>query len=675
MKGPKYVGACFLLPSDPSLYAPPDAESGSVTDSNQTPSLAPCPAPSGKHNRKETLDEFISLVSSILPGAIPNVRSFFYIFYPVSDLSWLCTESHGAFVFRLYSALNRAAVEKSENPALEIGVFPVHSNSNRVPYGVQTFSPIQLNAFANLIFANDPSTPRFIDRREPDGPVAFFIFSKDDEKRETPTHNVEKKYQTFREPHLGSSLTNSILQFCQQKSFTPHIVDATQYIEGNISTAIISDHKSAIKPFDSTLIGGTFDHLHSGHKLLLSLMVLMSQKRITVGVVDDGGAAQKAQRYLVQPFVYRSTAVIRFLQISFHLLNISTRLSLPPDFQTTFRSCLCPGLLDYFAPPSGREIEVTISELHDKVGPAGEGYEFNCLIITSETQKGGEFVNVHRVDRGFGPIELVKLPLLENSDEHKSSEEKVSSSKVRESFVETPMIQDLRTFWDRISSTLQLPPLIGSIWGIRLLGHYAVPWRRVNRSRLRQMLEQLWMNSKFSDVDKAWLSLAFWLSLCVINEEAHGERWKIEQRISRDKLRNTVNLFCQDYSSAISLCLCPDINTVWRTRDSRLHSFVKSGDEGSNNTEERTDSQREIELIDVRDNLISLGNYLLASFVPKSQQLVDSDASPIGSPKSGVNSLLSSDCEIKKSSEDLLRNFQQTIDYFVYEFFQMSYRT
>lgn len=38
--------------------------------------------------------------------------------------------------------------------------------------------------------------------------------------------------------------------------------------------------------YDSVVIGGTFDHLHSGHKILLSEAILRCRKVLTVGITD-----------------------------------------------------------------------------------------------------------------------------------------------------------------------------------------------------------------------------------------------------------------------------------------------------------------------------------------------------------------------------------------------------
>lgn len=46
---------------------------------------------------------------------------------------------------------------------------------------------------------------------------------------------------------------------------------------------------------DSVILGGTFDRLHSGHKLLLTEAVLRARKRVVVGVTDSDMIRSKFQ--------------------------------------------------------------------------------------------------------------------------------------------------------------------------------------------------------------------------------------------------------------------------------------------------------------------------------------------------------------------------------------------
>lgn len=39
--------------------------------------------------------------------------------------------------------------------------------------------------------------------------------------------------------------------------------------------------------YDTIALGGTFDHLHAGHKVLLSLAAYISRKKVVIGVTGE----------------------------------------------------------------------------------------------------------------------------------------------------------------------------------------------------------------------------------------------------------------------------------------------------------------------------------------------------------------------------------------------------
>lgn len=57
--------------------------------------------------------------------------------------------------------------------------------------------------------------------------------------------------------------------------------------------------------FSTTVVAGTFDHLHSGHKLLLTQTALLTKKLIKLGVTSNALLANKANYDLIEPFEKR----------------------------------------------------------------------------------------------------------------------------------------------------------------------------------------------------------------------------------------------------------------------------------------------------------------------------------------------------------------------------------
>ncbi len=60
-------------------------------------------------------------------------------------------------------------------------------------------------------------------------------------------------------------------------------------------------------------LGGTFDHLHAGHKILLSMAAFIASSKLIVGVTAPALLTRKAHASVLQPLPVRSAAVRGFL--------------------------------------------------------------------------------------------------------------------------------------------------------------------------------------------------------------------------------------------------------------------------------------------------------------------------------------------------------------------------
>lgn len=47
------------------------------------------------------------------------------------------------------------------------------------------------------------------------------------------------------------------------------------------------DVTEKLDAFDRVAVGGTFDHLHAGHKILLTMTALLANKSVVVGVTGE----------------------------------------------------------------------------------------------------------------------------------------------------------------------------------------------------------------------------------------------------------------------------------------------------------------------------------------------------------------------------------------------------
>ena len=130
--------------------------------------------------------------------------------------------------------------------------------------------------------------------------------------------------------------------------------------------------------FPDVAVGGTFDRLHAGHRLLLAATALAAQRHVFAGVTSDALLANKARRELLQAYEERAAAAERYCLRVRPGLSVRTGALRDPK-------------------------EPTQAELDP---------EMQALVVSRETVRGGEAINEGRRARGFAPLELVVVGLV-----------------------------------------------------------------------------------------------------------------------------------------------------------------------------------------------------------------------------------------------------------------------
>lgn len=69
----------------------------------------------------------------------------------------------------------------------------------------------------------------------------------------------------------------------------------------------------ALQTYNEVVLGGTFDHIHSGHRLLLAVASLLCEERITIGLSDGPLLHRKFLKELIEPFQERRKKLQDFL--------------------------------------------------------------------------------------------------------------------------------------------------------------------------------------------------------------------------------------------------------------------------------------------------------------------------------------------------------------------------
>jgi pantetheine-phosphate adenylyltransferase len=99
-------------------------------------------------------------------------------------------------------------------------------------------------------------------------------------------------------------------------------------------------------------MGGTFDHLHAGHKILLSCAAFLSTTKLIVGITPDTHLTKKQYSEVMESFDERGRKTREFLKI------------------------VKPGL------------EVDLPTLTDVYGPTAWDADIRALVVSKETVSG-----------------------------------------------------------------------------------------------------------------------------------------------------------------------------------------------------------------------------------------------------------------------------------------------
>ena len=198
----------------------------------------------------------------------------------------------------------------------------------------------------------------------------------------------------------------------------------------------------------SVAVGGTFDHLHIGHKLLLTATVLAAEpsdafstspktpRLITVGITGDELLVNKKYGSVVESWSTRQQRTADFVEsiLVFH-----------PDIPSIreTESIDEPG-------PNGKVIRVTYgdditinyTQISDPFGPTITDENITALVISGETRSGGKAVNDKRREKGWKELEVFEVDVLDaaaglddaegqQQKEKQSFESKISSTEIR----------------------------------------------------------------------------------------------------------------------------------------------------------------------------------------------------------------------------------------------------
>lgn len=183
-------------------------------------------------------------------------------------------------------------------------------------------------------------------------------------------------------------------------------------VTGHLPNVLEADDS---RMYNTTVLGGTFDRVHIGHKILLTEAILRAKTRVVVGVTDESMISSKKLFQLILPVSQRVEDVKKFL--------ISVDDSLTYD----------------------------VLPISDPFGPTATDPDMDLIVVSEETRRGGEKVNEVRVKNNLNPLIIHVIPLINEFDnfgvKDPLKETKISSSNRRLDLLGTLVQSPLRTKW------------------------------------------------------------------------------------------------------------------------------------------------------------------------------------------------------------------------------------
>ncbi|KAK4534366.1 hypothetical protein CDCA_CDCA01G0391 [Cyanidium caldarium] len=169
--------------------------------------------------------------------------------------------------------------------------------------------------------------------------------------------------------------------------------------------------------YDTVAVGGTFDHFHAGHRLLLSVARYACRRRLRIGVTGASLLQHKAAAAAMEPLSVRMRAAEQFVRQLEEAAQPGTRSDVNDDDDDEF----------------GR-VQILLSELRDAAGPAGTDPDIDALVVSTETVRSARRVNAQRRARGLRALTLLVVPLVASGiDRHaECTAGKLSSTWLRE---------------------------------------------------------------------------------------------------------------------------------------------------------------------------------------------------------------------------------------------------
>ena len=271
----------------------------------------------------------------------------------------------------------------------------------------------------------------------------FFLFAKDfSDQRARPENtaaalrsDLKKVAQCSRswtrvcsvQSEVGEDLLQQFLHYRGELGGKPVPKLEISRLPGGISNVLSKDESSSnaepppepTKQHFSVAVGGTFDHLHAGHKLLLTMTALLCisnlgkdkdyPRCLTIGITGDTLLEKKAYKDHMENWHLRQRSVASFLT-NFLLLSAPHHNLSGVKDSTSSSGRKIVALFN-------AQLEIRYVEIFDPFGPTITDPDITALVISAETRSGGEAVNEKRQGKEWQTLEVFEIGVLDAEDE------------------------------------------------------------------------------------------------------------------------------------------------------------------------------------------------------------------------------------------------------------------
>lgn len=148
-------------------------------------------------------------------------------------------------------------------------------------------------------------------------------------------------------------------------------------------------------------LGGTFDHLHAGHKILLTLAAWLTRDKLIVGITGPQLLTKKKYAEAMESFDVRESHVTQFL--------------------------------NYISPP----LRLQPVMINDVYGPTASDPDIDALVLSAETRGGGAAINKVREEKGWSLLTVYEINIVGGKgSEEDNWADKLSSTELRREALE-----------------------------------------------------------------------------------------------------------------------------------------------------------------------------------------------------------------------------------------------